>query len=147
MKQVSSSLTLFFKIFIPTFWMAFFGFFILALLRYGADQMPIFRSIEFKIGALIFYFTGLLSLYYFFMRLKRVEIDDTHIYVTNYFKTYKYPYNDIAEIKESNILFFKKIKIKLLSKGAFGQNFTFIASKKRWSEFVEEKIAMLSHLK
>ena len=147
MRLISSSLTIFFKIFIPTFWITFVGFFTMAVFFNTSINIPAIQSLEFRIGTLVFFISGIAILYYLFMRLKRVEVSETHVYVTNYWKTYRYPYSSISKIDEQNILGFTKVRMELTEPGSFGKKFVFIASRKRWNELIFERPEVLAHLR
>jgi len=147
MRLISSSLTIFFKIFIPTFWITFVGFFTLAVFFNTTINIPTIQTSGFRAGTLIFFISGIAVLYYLFMRLKRVEVTETHVYVTNYYKTYRYPYSSISTIQEQNILGFTKVRMHLAEPGSFGDKIVFIASRKRWNELIQERPEVLAHMK
>jgi hypothetical protein len=58
------------------------------------------------------------------LNIKRVEFDENHFYISNYFKTIKIPKEGITQIKISTLPIFSRMK--LLNKGTFGQTITFI---------------------
>jgi len=146
MRLISSTLTLFFKLFIPTFWITFVGFLTLAILFNNDLNIAAFKTTGFRLGIIAFFIIGVSALYYLFMRLKRVEVTESHVYITNYIKTYRYPYDSITAINESSILGFYKIRLTLAEKGSFGKNIVFIASRKRWSEFIKERPDLFAHM-
>lgn len=136
MHIVSTSATLFLKFFIPTFWMVFFGIFNIALWVSG-KQVGSFPRATFNIGFAIFFLVGIAILYYALMRLKRVEMDGDFVYVTNYLKTSRYPWHNVEKIVERDYLFFKSIDLYLITPGQFGKKMTFVASQKRFNEFLK----------
>ncbi len=146
MKLLSTTLTLAFKIFFPTFWIAFFGTLLLAIFAIGERLSPLFVENGFRLAAVLFYLIGIVAWYYLFMRLKRVEVDDQFLYVTNYFKTARYPYTEIKKIEEQDVLLLKKIRIYLKKPGIFGTKIVFITTTKRWNSFVQERSDLLAHL-
>src|SRR5690625_984234 len=91
-KRISSSFTLFFFLFVPIFWLVFFGGFMVASFIY-ANETAFFQTLGYKIGIIILYITGVILFYFTLLQLKRVEIDTDYVYVTNYFKTYRYPFH------------------------------------------------------
>ncbi len=126
MQRISSNTTLFLKIFIPTFWIVFFGIFTLAVVLSNVKQFPLFNFIYFKVGLAAFFLGGLAFLYFTFIQLKRVELDREFVYASNYFKTYRYPYQNVEKIVERDIWLFYLVKIYLKTPGKFGQRLTFI---------------------
>lgn len=139
MQRLSTNSTLFFKFFIPIFWSVFFGAFLAAIFVYGEEMSSTFGSTKFRIGAVAFYLSGLVLFYFTLFPLKRVEGDGDFLYVTNYFKTLRYPWQDVECIRESAFLFYKVGTIVLKEKGRFGQKLPFITSKKFYEDFWKEQ--------
>jgi len=147
MRRISSSASLFLKIFLPTFWLAFFGVFTFAVLISGTSNAPLFGSWVFKAGVLGFFVTGALILYFTLMQLKRVEFDHQHLYVTNYFKTVRYPLDDIDFIGETNLIVVHLGHIYLKAPGIFGRRMTFLQSRQKFEDFIKADPGMASYLK
>jgi len=135
MQRVSSNLTLFFKIFIPVFWAVFFGAFLIALF---VEKEALFstNTSNFRIGAVLFYLSGLAMYYFLFFNLKRVEFSEEHIYVTNYFKTVRYSWPSVDRISNTSFLTFTIATIELKEAGIFGKSMTFLASRKHYKQFM-----------
>lgn len=139
MTRVSSNFTLFFKVFLPVFWLVFFGastigaFFIEE--QYIGD-VPIFM---FRLGAIVFFILGVLTLYFTFWQWKRVEMDEEHLFVSDYFKNYRYTWDSVAHTKINDWVLFQTVVVTLKAKGAFGRKMTFMASHKNWKKFLEGK--------
>ena len=70
---VSSSLTLFFKFFIPVFWIVFFGAFTIACWFNDSVTVGQLNNKTFRMGMTLFFLFGTIMLYWSMMRLKRVE--------------------------------------------------------------------------
>lgn len=138
MQRVSTNATLFFKFFLPIFWIVFFGAFTLSalLLKYGyVGTIP---ASTFRTGIVIFYLGGIAFLYWAFMRLKRVEMDGKYVYVTNYFKSVRYPYHNIEKIKYNDYFLFRSASVLLRQPGIFGSKLTFIPSRTGFRQFLDE---------
>lgn len=135
MQRVSTNLTLFYKFFMPVFWIVFFGSMTVAAFAYDNAYYGEIPGLPFRIGLLIFFVTGVIMFMFTLMRLKRVEMSADHLYVTNYFKHLRYPYQDIEKITESEFLFFKSVTVHLKASGTFGKKFTFLASRDLYGEF------------
>lgn len=135
-KRISSSLTLFYRIFVPVFWAVFFGAVTLGLLL--TPNIPaVLDNLYFRIGLVIFYVSGLALLYFTLLRLKRVEIDEDFVYVTDYLKTYRYPFHNIASIHEHNLLLFHLATIRFKEKGSFGKKIHFLESRIKFQNALE----------
>ena len=135
MQRVSSNLTIVLKLFLPTFWIVFFGAFTIIVLFARNAYFGQIPAVPFKIGTVLFYLSGLAMFYFTLIKLKRVELGDEHVYVTNYFKHLKYPYRDIEKIEDSSIGFFQTATIWLKAPGTFGSRVTFVVSPANYDHF------------
>lgn len=131
MERVSSNATLFYVIFLPVFWTVFFGSVTVALMLQPFAFIGNIPATPFRLGLAFFFFSGLALFYFTLLRLKRVEIGDGFVYVTNYFKNYRYPYHNIEQIEISSFLFLTVATITLKVPGKFGRRIIFLAAKSR----------------
>lgn len=138
MQRVSTDLTLFYKFFIPIFWIVFFGAFTISVLALNRAYYGSIAGGPFRIGVVVFFLSSVAGLYFSLMRLKRVEMDEDFVYVTNYFRTVRYPYHNIEKIRESDFLFLKIVNLYLHTPGRFGRRITFVASQSRFRLFWEQ---------
>ncbi len=138
MARVSTNLTLFLKLFVPTFWIVFFSAFTFAVWMTDARNLGGLPEKPLQIGSLVFLLIGIFLLYKTVMQLKRVEMDPEFIYVTNYQKHARYPYHNIEKIEELDYLLFNLVHIHLKTPGYFGKKIVFIPSKKRFQDFLNE---------
>ena len=136
MQRVSTNLTLFYKIFLPTFWIVFFTSFGVYVWFFNTGNIGNISAGMFKIIYLIFFIVFLLLFYFSIMSLKRVEMDGQSIYVTNYFKHFKYSYGNIEKIVEAPYPFVKLVTIHFKKEGNFGKKIFFVPSKKRFQQFL-----------
>ena len=138
MQQVSTSLTLFLKIFIPVFWTTIFSAFTMAVWLLDISSFAGMPIQTFRYGMLGFLLIGIAFLYFSVLQLKRVEMDQTHIFVTNYFKNFKYPWANVKNIEERDFVVFRTIHIILKEPGTFGKKITFVASRRKFNAFIKE---------
>jgi hypothetical protein len=131
MERVSSNSTLFFVIFLPVFWTVFFGAVTTALLLQPFAFIGNNPAGPFRIGLAFFFLSGLALFYFTLLRLRRIEIGQGFVYVTNYFKNYRYPYHNIASIETSTFLFFHIGAITLKNPGYFGRRILFLPAMRR----------------
>lgn len=132
--RISSNLTLFYKVFIPIFWIVLFGA-ILASIWTLPVRVSGLSTMSFRIVATLFYFGMLLFLYWACMRLKRIEIDENYIYVSNYFKNYRYPHHDIEKIVRPKRPIFSIAYIYLKGKGSLGSRISFVPASSLYDDF------------
>ena len=145
-KQLSSSWTIFLRLFLPVFWGVFFGCFTLALFI-NQDQLgPLLGGAIAKWVFLGGYLVGLLILYFSLLRIYRVDADHAFFYVSNYFKTYKYPFHRVAKISEQDLGIALLITIGFEQRYSFGKNIHFLAHKKNYTLFLKENADAFSHL-
>lgn len=128
MERVSTRLTVFLKFFFPTIWIVFFG--TLTLIILVSDNIVIsgYSQSMFRLLVLAFFLTGTGFLYYAFMSLKRVDMDNQYMYVTNYLKAFKYPFHNVASIREKDFILFKAVTVIFREEGSFGKRITFLTS-------------------
>lgn len=130
MQRVSTNLTLFYKLFIPVFWLSFAGAATIATLALSKDSIL-------RIIVPAIYLFSIILLYFTLFRLKRVEMGDEAIYVTDYFRHFQYPYNNIEKITHQNYLILQTATIYLHTPGSFGKKMTFVPSKSLYKIFWE----------
>lgn len=135
MQNISSNLTLFLKIFLPTFWMVFFGLFTIGSFVKDIYVGGLSPSI-FRLACLLFFLLGLSLLYFTFMQLKRVDMDNEYMYVSNYFKTVRYPYSAVEKIVERDFLLFHNVYVYFKQSGFFGQKIVFLSRDKKLTRFL-----------
>lgn len=146
MHRVSTNLTLFYKFFIPIFWIVFCGSVTVAVLAYPFKYVGNIPAGSFRFGVLFFYLASVLLLAFTLMRLKRVEADGHFFYVTNYFKTARYPFHSIEQVAERKFFFFNIATIHFKEKGIFGKRAFFVPSKPRLREFWDTNPEMKERL-
>jgi hypothetical protein len=135
--NITSSATLFWKIFFPTFWIVFF--FTLAMgLAFSEIKPTSIPKNAFTILMFVTLALGIILFYLTIIRLKKVELDEDFIYVTNYFKWYKYPYHNVDRIIEKDLVLAKIITLKFKEPGKFGKKIFFLANHRKLNEFLEE---------
>ncbi len=146
MQRISSNFTIVFKIFLPTLWISFFSLFSVALFLRSSEELDILSTMEFKITFAVCFIIFFILLYFTVMKLKRVEMDREFFYVSNYFKTYRYRYEDIEKISENDFLLFHTLKIHLRKKGKLGKKITVLLDKFLYQNFIKEHPDLFEHL-
>ena len=145
MQRVSSQLTIMLRIFVPTVWFTFVLSIAILLTWSIRGKAGLLANPIIWIALLLILGTGFVFIY-FLWKLYRVDMDDRFVYISNYFKTYKYPYTDIASIRDANIGKNRIYVIELKSKGSFGQKIHFLASQVLWNDFIKTHPAQLAPL-
>jgi hypothetical protein len=59
-------------------------------------------------------------------RLKRIDASESHVYVTNYWYTVRYPWTDVDQITESRRMGRRLVHIHLKAPGRFGSVVSFL---------------------
>jgi len=138
MLRLSSNATLFLKIFVPVFWTTILSG-LTIVVWFG--EAKYFRGIPITSFRWAMLFTLLMSVALFFVLfwpLKRVETDGEKIYVSNYFRTAFYRWQeDVERVTTVRILLLKITTIELNGMGSFGRKLRFIPSKKLMQSFRE----------
>jgi hypothetical protein len=123
---------MFFRAIVPAALLLTFGWWALvSLLKSQAGT----AGNEMKLLLLV---TGLLmipALYWFGLRLKKVAVDDRHLYVSNYVREIAIPLSDIESVSESWLIQPKLIYVRLKAKSLFGRKIVFAPPVRRFSQF------------
>lgn len=138
MNRLSSNFTLMLKIFFPIFWIVFFGLFIVASFVTNPIEAPQIANDKFRLQSIIFVLSGILFFVFTFFRLKRVDGDDSGIYISNYFKTYKYTFESIEKIVIYNHVILKAAHLKFIGKSTFGKKIIFLPYLINLKEYAEK---------
>ncbi len=139
MHRVSSNSTLFFKFFVPVFYIVLFGAVTTTLFFTNSPYFFGIPAVVFKSIVALVYLGGLLLLANSFLRLKRVELGEDFAYVTNYFKHVRYPYQNVRRIELKRRLGLPIGYLTLYEPGSFGQRIFFVGSRYRLDAFFEER--------
>ena len=128
MYRLSSNYTLLWKIFIPVFYVTFFGLLVLVCHFSDEGDLPFLTSPIARLVITSCYLIFVILMYFTIMNLKRVEADDQYYYVTNYFNTYRYLKTDVEKISSSDygIWIWNTLHMKQVTK--FGRNIRFIGN-------------------
>lgn len=124
---LSSNLTLFWRIFVPFFGTVFLSGLMLAFLC--IDESDLYLPVPVlwaRVAVVVLWLSWLLVISRTIWRLKRVDADDTHIYVTNYWTAVRYPWQDIERYEEKKRLGRCVINFKLRAPGRFGDVISFL---------------------
>ena len=138
MRQLSSNWTMAFSIFFPTLWIAFFGTFLIAIILTDKSAVGTWSINSLRFGLTVFVGLFIFIFWKTLFRLKRVDADNTSVYITNFFKAVKYPHADIEKIEVDKGLIFTFGTVVLRGKGRFGQRVLFLCSSRRLEVFLEE---------
>lgn len=81
-------------------------------------------------------------LYFSLMQLKRVEVDEHFVYVTNYKDTARYPFHNIEKLEEANYFLFKIVRVYFKESGMFGKKAIFLSNQFRLKEVLAKRSAL-----
>ena len=124
---LSANSTLMYRVFAPVAGTVFWGGWVLILLSVPADELYLpFPAWWLRVTAILTFFAWLYWAKNTIWRLKRVDADETHLFVTNYWHTVRYPWTDVAEISESKRMGKRLVHIHLKAPGRFGQVISFL---------------------
>ena len=135
MQRVSTNLTLFYKFVLPTFWLVFVSAFTVTVWFSASPYLFGYPIFYVRLAATVLLLSGALFLYWAVMGLKRVELTEDFVYVTNYRKAFRYPWHNVARIEQRDYLLFHPIDIYFHKPGFFGKKITFLPSRERWARF------------
>ncbi len=145
--NISSSATVFLKYFLPTIWIVFFGTLLMVFLFAQQLKIGTMSPMTFKIIYCVFFFGVIALMYFTIFKLKRVEIDDKYLYITNYLKIYRYPFETIERITKKDYGYWLFYTIELKESGYFGKKSRFLANRTKITSFMKENPEIALELK
>jgi hypothetical protein len=143
MQRVSSQLTIFLRIALPTIWFTAILSIVILLTWAVRGKAGLFANPFIWIGLLLILGSGFALIKWILWRFYRVDMDRRFVYVSNYFKTYKYPIAEIESISDSKTLPGRVFLITLKSKGSFGRHIYFLAAQTLWQDFLKENPGLI----
>jgi hypothetical protein len=138
MNQVSTNLTLFYRLFLPIFFGVFIGATVIFLWLHPLEYYANLKGSTLRFGLTTFYVVMMTFFLLTVWRLRRVEMGREWVYITDFFRQARYPWTNVKEVTETSVGFFRLVRIELAEPGSFGRKVTFIASGSRWRLFKEE---------
>jgi hypothetical protein len=124
--RISSNATLALKIFLPTIWVVFFGSFTLAFLVGKMDATPDLDNWLFRSAWTGGFLVVLLGIRLTLWKLRRVDVDEDFLYVSDYFKTARYPIHNIQFISSQSFGLFRVGVVRYHVPGIFGKKSIFL---------------------
>lgn len=136
MFQLSSSTTLFWKIFLPFFWTAFLSGFLIGSFLLDEPYMMGFPILFFRLFLIAILSISLIYFKYSTLNLKRIDANEDHLFVSSYLKNYRYSYESIEKIalKSKNG---KKAILTFVEPSSFGKEILFLMSIRNVKKFLE----------
>jgi hypothetical protein len=67
-----------------------------------------------------------LIMYLLFMRLKRVQMDSEYFYISNYFKSFKFPISDLIEVSTGHFINAQRIWLTFRTDDPLNKSFLFM---------------------
>lgn len=124
---LSSNATLFWRVFVPVTGTVFCTCLVLAFWLIDEDDLNLTTSVWVPRTVVVLVLAGwILLVRRTIWRLKRVDVDDTHLYVTNYWTTVRYPWQDVERMEEKKRLGRRIVHFWLKASGRFGQVVSFL---------------------
>lgn len=136
--NIASSATVFLKYFLPTIWIVFFGTLLMVFLFAKQLKIGSMSPMTFKIVYSVFFFGMIALMYFTIFKLKRVEIDEKYLYITNYLKIYRYSFDAIESITKKDYGYWLFYTIELKQAGYFGKKSKFLANRSKITTFMKE---------
>ena len=138
MTQVSSNLTLFYRLFVPVFFVVFAGALVGFLWLNPGEYYGNVRGSTLRLAATAAFVAVVLALLASVWRLRRVEMSREWVYVTDYFRQARYPWSNVARVAETPLGLVRIVRVVFHEPGSFGRSATFVASASRWRLFKDE---------
>lgn len=126
--NVTSRWTLLLKIYLPVIWGVSWLTISIAMFMIpeGVISSATISATTTRVLVSSFAISSLGLMVLLFKGLKRVDMAETHFFVTNYIKTFRYTYDSIKSVRQSNYLLFEATTFEFKEGSSFGHKITFI---------------------
>jgi hypothetical protein len=142
---LSSTATLFWRIFAPVFSTVMLTGFLLAFWLIEEDELYLsFPAIWLRLGMTTAWLLWILLMYRTLWRLNRVDGNSSHFFVTDYWTTVRYPWSVIEKIEESHRLGRRIAHFHLRISGRFGTKISFLPSR-HYDQWLAENTQLTLH--
>jgi hypothetical protein len=124
---LSSTATLFWRLFVPVFSTVILASF--SFIFWLMDEESLYLSVPLlwvRIGLVVALVAWVWLMARTLWRLRRVDVDAAHVFVTDYWTTVRYPWVDVAGFSESRRLGRRIAHLHLKAPGRFGQKISFL---------------------
>ncbi len=146
--QLSSNTTLLWRIFLPVFGTVFLTGLLLAFWLTDEDDLYLPYPVIWPRSILVVLWLGWLwYIWRYLWPLKRLDATDTHLFVTNYWTTVRYPWSDVEGISDKKLGRRSVAALRLKAPGRFGQEILFIPGThyQTWMEEHEKQHLLLAN--
>ena len=124
---LSSNTTLFWRLFLPIFGTVVITVFTGAFLLTDEEELYLsFPVWWIRLIVVALWLGWLYFVWRILWRLKRVDADDTHLYVTNYWTSVRYPWTDVDRVEVQQRWGRRAVHFHLRAVGRFGQRISFL---------------------
>ncbi len=135
---LSSTATLFWRLFVPVFSTALLIVAFLAFWLIKEENLYLsFPAIWARLAVTLVLLGWIFFIYRTIWRIRRVDASATHLYVTDYWKAARYPWEDVEKYSESRHLGRRISHFHLRGAGMFGQKISFLPT----ADFEERMLA------
>jgi len=141
-KLISSQSTFFYKIIFTTMWIGMFSLGTLLMwfgVSNGNGELDPEIN-ESKWICLVVTIIGTIIIYWYCMRLKKVEVDEEGFHVSNYLKTITIPVHDLEDVSGSIFIVPELIWLKFKQTTEFGYKIVFIPPLRLFGGFNEHPL-------
>jgi len=130
-KKLSSNFTFLYKYLFIIIWSGGFGIGTVALFAQNAPD---------KIAFLLAWLVGTLFIFVFTRNLKKVEIIDSNLIISNYLKSIEVPFSSVSSITENRLLNIHPITIHLNQETDFGKKIVFMPKYRPYIPFTSHPV-------
>ncbi len=124
---LSSNTTLFWRVFLPIFGTVLATVFAGAFLLTDEEELYLSISILWiRVLVVLLWLSWLYFVWRILWRLLRVDADGTHLYVTNYWTTVRYPWTEVERVEPQQRWGRRVVHLHLRAPGRFGQRISFL---------------------
>lgn len=126
---LSSTATLYWRVFVPIFGTVFLTGLLLSFLLIPEEDLYLpFPLLWARLFVFTLWLGWILLIRRTLWRLKRIDASASHFYVTNYWTTVRYPWLDVEKVEIKHPLGRRVVNLYLRAPGRFGKKISFLPS-------------------
>jgi hypothetical protein len=124
---ITSTATLFWRIFVPVFGTVFLAGLTFAMLMISEENLSLpIPALWARLAVVVLFTAWFILVKKTIWRLKRIDMNDQYLFVTNFWQTVRYPWTDVEKIAESRRMGRRLAHFHLRAAGRFGQVISFL---------------------
>jgi hypothetical protein len=124
---ITSTATLFWRVFVPVFGTVFLAGLTFAMILISEENLALpIPALWARLAVVVLFTAWFILVKKTIWRLKRVDVNAEYLFVTNFWQTVRYPWSDVEKTEESRRMGRRLAHFHLRAAGRFGRVISFL---------------------